>query len=299
MVLSSEHRFLRMHVGERRAIEILAGAGFDAIDYGFSPEMEFEKTPWTTDRYADYAKEVKKIAEDNGVYFNQAHGPFKFDISLYPDYSREVLPLYSRCFEICAILGIPHVVVHPIHHIRFCGNEQMMWDMNMDWYRQILACAKGFGVKVAMENMCQFDPKRAAYGRDVFSEPREFARFYDELDDPDVTCCVDIGHCCVAGEDPARVLRVLGSRVGAIHVHDNFLRTDDHIIPGHGLIDWDSVTKALAEIGYQGDFTLEVLNSYRAFDAEFMPVSAKYIHDVGRYMMAKVERYKKELGNAV
>ncbi len=37
MILSTENGALRSLVGERRAIEILAKAGFDAIDYTFTP----------------------------------------------------------------------------------------------------------------------------------------------------------------------------------------------------------------------------------------------------------------------
>ena len=40
MILSTENGALRSLVGERRAIEILAKAGFDAIDYTFTFEID-------------------------------------------------------------------------------------------------------------------------------------------------------------------------------------------------------------------------------------------------------------------
>lgn len=82
MNLSTENSFLRPHVGERGAIELLAKAGFDAIDYGFSPMLERKKSPFCSHQYLTYAEEISKIAQDNGVYFNQAHGPFVFDTSI-------------------------------------------------------------------------------------------------------------------------------------------------------------------------------------------------------------------------
>ena len=297
MILSTENSFLRMHVGERRAIEILAQAGFDAIDYGFSPALERGEMPWSTANYAQYAKEVLKIAEDNGVYFNQAHGPFQFDTSLFPDYSREVLPLCQRCFEACALLKIPHVIIHPVHHIPYLGNEEKLWRMNMEFYRMLLESAKPFGVKIALENMYQYDPRRGVLTTDVFAVPEKYAAFYDALDDQNVTCCVDIGHCSIVGVEPNHMLRTMNRRVGALHVNDNLFRTDDHMIPGHGLMNWNEITKTLAEIDYQGDLTYEVINVYRAYDPEFMPISAKYLHDVGRYLIAKVEGYKKRNKN--
>ena len=33
--------------------------------------------------------------------------------------------------------------------------------------------------------------------------------------------------------------------------------SDEHLIPGDGIIDWDGVAKALKEIGYRGVISLE------------------------------------------
>ena len=294
MILSTENSFLRLRVGERGAIETLAAAGFDAIDYGFAPLMERGETPWNTSGYAAYAKEILRIARDNGVYFNQAHGPFAFDSALFPNYAKEVLPLYQRCLEACALMGIPHVVAHPVHHIPYLGNEEALWRMNMEFYHLLLEQARQFGVRIALENMYQYDPRRGVITTDVFAIPQRYAAFYDALGDENALCCVDIGHCGIAGVDPVRMLRTMGARVAALHVNDNLFRTDDHMIPGHGLLDWDEITKALAEIGYRGDLTFEVINIYRGYDPPFLPVCAKYLHDVGRYLIGKIESCQKQ-----
>jgi len=292
MKLSTENGALRPRLGERKTIELLAKAGFDAIDYGFSPWLERGEMVWNTDRYAAYAREVRQMAEDNGVYFNQAHGPFVFDTSLFPDYTKQVLPLFRRCFEVCALLGVPHMVVHPIHHLPYKGNEERMREINMEFYRLLLPLSREFGVKIALENMYQYDPLRGVLTRDVFAVPERYAAFYDALNDPNFICLVDTGHCGIVGEDAARMLRIMGSRVKALHVNDNLFRTDDHVIPGHGRMDWEQVTKALADIGYEGDITFEVLNIYRAYDDGFLPVSARYLHDVGRYLIQKIEGFR-------
>ena len=295
MILSTENSFLRKHVGERRAIEILAKAGFDAIDYGFVPELEQGTLPWSTPKYADYAKELVRIAADNGVFFNQAHGPFLFDTSLFPDYSKQVVPLCQRCFEACALMKVPHAIIHPVHHIEYLGNEDRLWNMNLEFYHLMLELAKPFGVRVALENMYQYDARRGVLTTDVFAIPERYAAFYDALEAPDAaTCCVDLGHCSIVGVDPNHMLRTMGHRVGALHVNDNLFRTDDHLIPGHGLLDWNQITRTLAEIGYAGDLTFEVINIYRRYDTEFMPISARYLHDVGRYLIGKIEGFKEQ-----
>ncbi|QTQ14277.1 sugar phosphate isomerase/epimerase [Treponema parvum] len=292
MKLSTENGELRVRLGDRKTIEMLSKVGFDAIDYGFSPWLERGEMIWNTDRYAEYAKEVNMIAKDNGIYFNQAHGPFVFDTSLFPDYSKQVIPLFKRCFEVCALLNIPHMVVHPIHHLPYKGNEDLLWKINNDFYRMLLPFSKETGVKIALENMYQYDGKRGVLTTDVFAVPEKYAEFYDQLNDPHFICLVDTGHCGIVGETTERMLRVMGKRIKALHLNDNLFRTDDHIIPGHGLMNLDQVMRTLAEIDYEGDVTFEVLNIYRAYDDSFLETSARYLHDVGRYIIAKIEGYK-------
>ena len=49
--------------------------------------------------------------------------------------------------------------------------------------------------------------------------------------------------------------------------------------------------KALADIHYEGDLTFEALHLYEGFDESFFLTRAKYMHDVGRYLISRFERY--------
>lgn len=296
MVLSTENGALRSVTSERRAIEILAGAGFDAIDYTFTPWMERGETTWNRDDYAAYAAEVNQMAKDNGIYFNQAHAPFIFHTSYLPDWNREIMPLQVRCMESCALLGIPHMVVHPVHHLPYRQNKEEIWKLNSEYYHLLEPYAKQFGVKISLENMFGVDERRGCFCEDMFSNPQEYTQFYDSLGNrDDFICCVDTGHSGIVGGDAGETIRTLGDRVKALHLNDNRYRGDDHLIPLQGLIDWDDVTKALAEIHYSGDFTFEALHLYEGMDEDFYAVSAKYLHDVGRYLIRKFEKYSAEL----
>lgn len=299
MILSTENGALRERVGERKAIEILAKAGFDAIDYTFTPWMERGEMPWNGSEYASYAKEVNQMAKDNGIFFNQAHAPFIFHTSYLPDWNREILPLQIRCMESCALLGIPHMVVHPVHHLPYNrhltsgpSNMETIWDLNREYYHLLQPYAKEFGVKVSLENMFGEDARRGCLVPDMFSDPHEYAKFYDELGDTEnFMCLVDTGHSGIVGEDAGDTIRVLGSRVKGLHLNDNDYRSDGHLIPFQGKIDWEDVMKALAEIHYEGDFTFEALHLYEGFREEFYFTSAKYLHDVGRYLISLFETY--------
>ena len=294
MKLSTEVGALRQLVGERKMIEILAKAGFDALDYTFTPWMERGEMPWNRDNYKEYAKEVNLIARDNGIIFNQAHAPFIFHESYLPDWNREIMPLQIRCMEACALLGIPHMVVHPVHHLPYTRNKKTIWDLNKEYYNRLQPYAREFGVKICLENMFGLDPRNNRYVLDMFSEPHDYAQFYDELNNSeDFICLVDTGHSQIVGEDAADTIRVLGDRVKGTHINDNSLVGDDHLIPYDGKIDWDDVMKALAEVHYEGDLTFEALHLYEGFDENFYLTRAKYLHDVGRYLISKFEGYSK------
>ena len=73
------------------------------------------------------------------------------------------------------------------------------------------------------------------------------------------TACLDIGHAEMRGVHTSAVemIKALGPRLGALHVHDNDLHHDSHQIPFSMQIDFDAMVKALREVDYKGDMTLE------------------------------------------
>lgn len=299
MILAAAcERFFWERWGERGTIERMAQAGFDAIDYTFCNWMEYGASPWTGDDYAEHAKEIKRIADDNGIFFNQTHAPIRFDMSLLPDWNREILPMVLRSMEICAILKAPHIVIHPLHHVPYGQNREYLWQLNQEYYQTLLPHAKRLGIKLALENLVERDasPERALV-KTICSDPQDYAAFYDELgDNRNVICCVDTGHAALCGESAAEMIRSLGSRVGALHIHDNDFVSDKHWIPYQGKIDWDDVLRALADVGYQGDFTFEVLDTvFGKYEERFLPTVLRFLHDLGRSMICRLEEYNRGL----
>lgn len=46
--------------------------------------------------------------------------------------------------------------------------------------------------------------------------------------------------------------------IRAVHIHDNFGKVDDHLLPFLGTVQWERVMPALRKAGYTGDLVLEV-----------------------------------------
>jgi sugar phosphate isomerase/epimerase len=79
----------------------------------------------------------------------------------------------------------------------------------------------------------------------------------DDLELPELGVCFDFGHAQLAG-DLLDAIETLSGHVVTTHVHDNRGRTDDHLLPFEGRIDWDAGLMALQKIGYEGVLMFEL-----------------------------------------
>lgn len=84
---------------------------------------------------------------------------------------------------------------------------------------------------------------------------------YDRIKDMDarVGLCLDIGHAFRAGADPAKAITSYASRIFDLHIKDvTAAEKDAKVIEvGRGVIDFQSLIKALLKINYSGKCSLE------------------------------------------
>ncbi|MBR6737707.1 MAG: sugar phosphate isomerase/epimerase [Clostridia bacterium] len=257
MVTSTEIGEISKVIGEERAVELVAKSGFGAWDYSmfamtkFNHEIrliEYTDHTLASDNYASFSKRLRKIGEDNGIVCNQAHAPF-------PTCLNKTDKIIKRAIECSAIAGAKICVVHPINNGSLIENAQM--------YKDLLPFAKEHGVKIATENMWNWNYDEGHAKTAACSHHNEFKEYIDFVSDPYFTACLDIGHAEMKGLDTSAVLMIktLADRIGALHIHDNDLLYDCHGLPFTMKIDFNAVINALKEIGYSGDVTLEV-NGY-------------------------------------
>src|SRR6185503_7880697 len=71
----------------------------------------------------------------------------------------------------------------------------------------------------------------------------------EDIDAPAVGVCLDFGHAHMDG-DLLDAIETVSGHVIATHVHDNRGRTDDHLVPFAGTIDWPAAMTAVQKIGY-------------------------------------------------
>jgi sugar phosphate isomerase/epimerase len=277
-----------MRFGIKRSVEIIMDAGFPAIDI----TMHSPATFFLEDDYRQTARELREMTDARGVVFNQAHAPFGGG---YDNYTQNLVPTFPRAFEFASLCGIKNVIVHPLQRGRYYGHAEELFEMNMEFYTGLAPLAKENGIKIAIENMWQRNPQSKYIRDDVCADPVELARYYDTLNDPEAfTVCLDLGHVAICGREPEDAIRTLGSRIGALHVHDVDYVSDLHTLPGIGKVNWKEVCRALADVDYKGEITLEADYFMKNMDDELIPMAERMLEVSARHLAEQVEAFKAE-----
>ena len=282
--------------GLENAAKRAKAAGFDSMDYPLNCMVNFDDV-LNGDDYIAECERIKAIADEAGLPIRQTHAPWNWKYAQWDDpetYKTKILPAIKRSVEVSARLGAKVTVVHPIHFKVYRGNEEFMFNWNMEFYRELIPICEEFDIKVAVENMYWGDGRRPCYVFDTCGRSEEFIRYVDTLNSKYIVACVDVGHTALpldADEEAYDMIRALGSRVQSLHIHDNDYRRDSHVLPYFGLLNWAEITKALGEIDYQGDFTYEAGGFITStMDEEILPVAFKYMADIGKHLIDLIER---------
>jgi sugar phosphate isomerase/epimerase len=82
----------------------------------------------------------------------------------------------------------------------------------------------------------------------------------NDLEGSNVGICMDVGHAFLMG-DVGDAIETCAEHLATTHLHDNRRRSDDHLVPGEGAIDWPATLMALQKIGYEGAWMFEVANT--------------------------------------
>jgi len=79
-----------------------------------------------------------------------------------------------------------------------------------------------------------------------------------ELEGLDIGICLDFGHAHIDG-DVVDAVEMVSEHFVATHLHDNNGRSDDHLLPFEGTIDWPAAITAVQKVGFDGPFIFEVV----------------------------------------
>ena len=278
MKISTQTEVGSLIVGEEKTIELIAKAGFDAWDfsmfamckYDWGKEMLLENNhPLAESNYLAFARKLKQVGLDNGIHCNQSHAPF-------PTCCTEIRSYFKRAIECTAEAGGKICVIHPDNNKDASENAEI--------YFELLPFAKEHGVKIATENMWNWDHEKEHSCFAACATPESFNAHLDAVNDDFLVACLDIGHAEMKGSDTNAVemIHALGDRLQALHIHDNDKLHDSHQIPFSMNIDFVPIVKALKDIDYKGYFTLECDSYLKSFDKDSLHKGIQDMADAAR-----------------
>jgi sugar phosphate isomerase/epimerase len=254
---------------------VLRRHGYSAIDYNFSntdiPWYHFDEATLKSK-----AEEERSSAQAAGIFISQVHGPWCWPP---PETSGEGLvkrmEQMKKAAVITSLLGCKHLVIHPImpYGVKDLELEkaQETWDLNLAFFKELVAFAKQYNVIICLENM----PMK----KFSIAKPEHILKFVKKINDESLQICLDTGHVSVfpdlsIGEE----IRRLGDYIKVFHIHDNAGDRDSHLYPTKGIINWSDFANAVREIGFNGVLSLETAPSSDLDDDQFEQESIKLYH---------------------
>ena len=243
-------------------LEAIGNTPFTHIDLSMY-NVIYDGSPWIG-QGEEWKKEIddcQKIAQKCGFDFCQSHAPSGTRFKGEEDRKVALLAI-RRAIEGCAMLGIPHTVVHAealsnSRWAKWFGREKFD-RLNREFFAELGEATEKYGVDILVENSS--DLWNRGY---LLNSGAEIRKFVKNAGIPRLHVCWDTGHANCNGADQYEEIVTIGDELRAFHMHDNYGSGDSHIMPMMGTINWDQVMRAIKKIGYKGDFTFECDSTVR------------------------------------
>ncbi len=217
---------------------LIKAAGFDGI------------LMWWSDGFdrGDY-RSGPQLAREAGLFIENIHTPIQNQNNLWLDNlaGEALADCYLQCVADCAEFEIPTMVVH-LPNDDYPHNR-----LGLDRIKMITEKAEQLGVNVALENLRNFT---------------NLTYVLEQVDSKRVGFCYD---CCHHNNycPDTDLLSLYGSRLMALHLHDNSGEHNQHRLPFDGRVDWSIAMKKIVKTGYSGATALEPMNwDYQNLPAE-------------------------------
>jgi sugar phosphate isomerase/epimerase len=229
---------------ERLMISIYDWFGYDLPmkeRYHLIKEAGFEGVMlWWSDGFGrNYYRDAPELAREAGLFVENIHAPIQTQNDLWSDNldGEAITNCYLQCIADCHQFKIPTMVVH------LPSEGHPYNDLGMSRIGKIAEKAEQFGINVALENLQNFS---------------NLSHVLEQIDSKRIGFCYDCGHHYHYVPDKD-LLSMYGSRLMALHLHDDNGSYGMHGLPFDGTIDWETVMKNIAATGYTGPTAIEAM----------------------------------------
>lgn len=256
-------------------------AGFRVLDINFC-DLTFPGRPMAKPDWESWVRKVKHLAQEGGLVFSQSHAPF-YNVCSGRIANRDFLEdMVRRSIVASGELGVKWIAMHAGTVLEEGYSARKNRDRNLAYFRPYADLARECGCGIALENMADFKEHRRWYT----ASTEELIDLVDAFEEENVGICWDFGHANLTGANQAESLRQIGSRLKSTHVDDNHGKTDEHLAPFYGNLEWEPLMPTLTEIGYLGDFTFEVHGFAGGMPYALRDSQLEHIASIGNYLLS-------------
>lgn len=262
--------------------------GYEDVDFNFCLMNQYD-LELSNDKWMNWVKEMKELLSSLNMTASQSHTPFYnvLDPSTVADrdYTEEMV---RRSIIAAGELGVKATVIHAGTYFSDNDYSRMLKD-NVEYMKPHVELAAKYGMSIAVENL--FDKMDHKLG---IRKPRFMARTVDVIELCDalrqhyenVGICWDFGHANEMGLNQPQALEMIGNRLIAVHVQDNYGINDDHLFPYHGNIEWEPIMKTLKKIDYKGVFAYETHKATMRVPEPLIDAILQYSLQLGNYLIS-------------
>jgi sugar phosphate isomerase/epimerase len=223
------------------SVNELEKAGFDIV------ELMYEYDNYFSDEEIDYLKK-------KNLDFSM-HCPFvgMMPTHLNLDFADQHLRLFEKSMQVAVEIGCAQYVLHgcffPMVYGKVEGKKsrEFFIDLFIERFFAIFEKFQKAGLKILMENL--------GSENEIGGKVEDIVRIQKSI--PAVGFCFDIAHAVVSNE----IDEIFGKlKIDYVHITDNLLIKDDHMVVGEGKIDFKDIISRLKNTGFDGKIILENLS---------------------------------------
>lgn len=228
---------------ERYCIDLSAASAFTDTEIGMFSEAGFRKVHISATDAPFTEKEIDGLYEKaayKGIKPVDLHPYYKYNGFFWHDCleRRDAIEFNKKQLKLAKTLGMDSVVVHPTQGK---GND-IISPYGIDAFKELTEEAEKNGIVLCAENLrvhLQLTP--------IFSEIQsDYLKF-----------CYDTGHHNAFAKD-RNFLAEFGKRLYFTHIHDNDGKSDSHLLPLDGNIDFAKIKTDLESLHYDRELNLEI-----------------------------------------
>lgn len=246
----STNAFVRHSLDE--AVDMIAHLGFDGIEimgdrpHLYPPDFDLAQLAALKARISDRGLAITNINSFTLFAVGDTYLPSWIETDAA---RRQVRVAHTRqSLDVAKTLGCANISVPPGGPLENMSRAQAL-KLFHEGLDQVIPHAENLGVKILIEP----EPNL------LLERTSEFLEFISDVRSPNVGLNFDIGHFFCADEAPQEAFETLFAYIGHVHIEDIAAdRSHNHLIAGHGAIDFPAIFDTMARLQYAGAISLEL-----------------------------------------